>query len=405
MKRMLLAAVAAAALLAPLAAGAQTKEVKIGVIAPLSGPWARAGELVRKGVELAAEDVNKAGGIKSLGGAQLKLVIADAGDNAEKAKNAAQRLLAQEADLAGGTGAWLSSFTLAITEVTERAELPWLTLSYSDQITNRGFRYVFQTSPTADQQAQKALPTILELAQATTGKKPTTVAIVMDNTASSVSFAKPMREGGLEKAGIKIVVDETFTPPLSDATPLVQKVRTARPDFLFLLPTAVADDKALIEKLSEMGLSRARLPVVGNGAHMGSPELLRAAGKDIMEGVLVTLANWGAKGQEKLIADFKQRTGEPWLTQDSLSPYGQIMIFKEALEKAASTDRKKVAEAIRAMDTTEGPAQYFPGRRIKFDEKGRRVDAPLVIVQWRNGEPITVFPPDLASGAPVWTKQ
>ncbi len=405
MKRMLLAAVAAAALLAPLAAGAQTKEVKIGVIAPLSGPWARAGDLVRKGVELAAEDGNKAGGIKSLGGAQLKLVIADAGDTAEKAKNAAQRLLAQEADLAGGTGAWLSSFTLAITEVTERAELPWLTLSYSDQITNRGFRYVFQTSPTGDQQAQLALPTILELAQSATGKKPTTVAIVMDNTASSVSFAKPMREGGLEKAGIKIVVDETFTPPLSDATPLVQKVRTARPDFLFLLPTAVADDKALIEKLSEMGLSRARLPVVGNGAHMGSPELLRAAGKDIMEGVLVTLANWGAKGQEKLIADFKQRTGEPWLTQDSLSPYGQIMIFKEALEKAASTDRKKVAEAIRAMDTTEGPAQYFPGRRIKFDEKGRRVDAPLVIVQWRNGEPITVFPPELASGAPVWTKQ
>jgi branched-chain amino acid transport system substrate-binding protein len=403
---MLLAAAAAAALLAPIEAPAQTKEVKIGVIAPLSGPWARAGELVRKGVELAAEDVNKSGGIKALGGAQLTLVIADAGENAEKAKNAAQRLLAQEPDLVGGTGAWLSSFTLAVTEVTERAELPWLTLSYSDQITARGFRYVFQTSPTGDQQAQKALPTILELAQSATGKKPGSVAIVQDNTASSVSFVKPMVEGGgLEKAGIKVLVHETFTPPLSDATPLVQKVRTARPEFLFLLPTAVADDKILIEKLSEMGLSRTRLPVVGNGAHMGSPELLRAAGKDIMEGVLVTLANWGAKGQEKLIADFKQRTGEPWLTQDSLSPYGHIMIFKEAMEKAASADPKKVAEAIRAMDTREGPAQYFPGRRVKFDEKGRRVDAPLMIVQWRNGEPIAVFPPDIAAAAPVWTKE
>ena len=405
MKRMGTAAAILAALLLPGEAPAQTKEVKIAVIAPLSGPWARAGELVKKGVELAAEDVNKAGGIKSLGGAQVKLIIADAGDTAEKAKNTAQRLLAQDPDLVGGTGAWLSSFTLAITEVTERAELPWVTLSYSDQITNRGFKYVFQTSPTGDDQAQKALPTILELAQSATGKKPATAAIVMDNTASSVSFAKPMREGGLEKAGIKVVVDETFTPPLSDATPLVQKVRTARPDFLFLLPTAVADDKILIEKLSEMGLGRGRLPVVGNGAHMGSPELLRAAGKDIMEGVLVTLANWGTKGQEKLIDDFKKRTGEPWLTQDSLSPYGHIWIFKEALEKAASTDRKKVAEAIRAMDTREGPAQYFPGRRIKFDEKGRRVDAPLVIVQWRGGEPITVFPPDIASAAPVWTKQ
>ena len=51
---------------------------------------------------------------------------------------AAQRLVAQEPDVVGGTGAWLSSFTLAITEVTERAKLPWLTLSYSDVITERG---------------------------------------------------------------------------------------------------------------------------------------------------------------------------------------------------------------------------------------------------------------------------
>jgi branched-chain amino acid transport system substrate-binding protein len=402
-KGLLLAAAVAA--MWPALAPAQTKEVKIAVIAPLSGPWARAGELVRKGVELAAEDVNKAGGIKSLGGAQLKLVIADAGDSVEKAKNAAQRLLAQEPDLAGGTGAWLSSFTLAITELTERAELPWLTLSYSDLITSRGFKYVFQTSPTGDEQAQKALPTILELAQATTGKKPATAAIVMDNTASSVSFAKPMREGGLEKAGIKVVVDETFTPPLSDATPLIQKVRSARPDFLFLLPTSVADDNLLVQKLSEMGLSRSRLPVVANGAHMGSPELLRAAGADVMDGVMVTLANWGSKGQETLIEDFKKRANEPWLTQDSLSPYGHIRILAEALEKAASPDRKKVAEAIRQMDTREGPAQYFPGKRVKFDEKGRRVDAPLVIVQWQKGEPVTVFPPDLAFAKPIWTKQ
>jgi len=396
---------AAMAALFPGLAGAETKEVKIAVIVPLSGPWARAGELVRKGVELAADDVNKAGGIKSLGGAPLKLVIADAGDTVEKAKNAAQRLLAQEPDLAGGTGAWLSSFTLAITELTERAELPWLTLSYSDVITSRGFKYVFQTSPTGDEQAQKALPTILELAQATTGKKPASAGIVMDNTAASVSFAKPMREGGLEKAGIKLLVDETFTPPLSDATPLVQKVRSARPEFLFLLPTAVADDGLLVQKLSEMGLSRSRLPVVSNGAHMGSPELLRIAGPDVMEGVLVTLANWGSKGQEKLIEDYKKRANEPWLSQDSLSPYGHIRIFAEALEKAGSADRKKVAEAIRQMDTRDGPAQYFPGKRVKFDEKGRRVDAPLVIIQWQKGEPITVFPPDLAFAKPVWTKQ
>ena len=100
------------------------KEVKVALIAPISGPWARQGELMLKGAEMAVDDINRPGGIKALGGAKLKLVVIDAGDSIEKAKNAAQRMVAQETDLVGCTGAWLSSFTLAVTEVTERAELP-----------------------------------------------------------------------------------------------------------------------------------------------------------------------------------------------------------------------------------------------------------------------------------------
>jgi len=102
-------------------AAAQTKEVKIGLIAPMSGPWARQGDLMLKGANLAVEDINKQGGIKSLGGATVKLLVFDAGDSVEKAKNAAQRMIAQEPDLVGATGSWLSSFTLGVTEVTERA--------------------------------------------------------------------------------------------------------------------------------------------------------------------------------------------------------------------------------------------------------------------------------------------
>ena len=79
---------------------------------------------MRKGAEMAIEDINAQGGIKALGGAKLKLVVLDSGDNIEKAKNAAQRMVAQETDLVGCTGAWFSSFTLAVTEVTERADLP-----------------------------------------------------------------------------------------------------------------------------------------------------------------------------------------------------------------------------------------------------------------------------------------
>jgi branched-chain amino acid transport system substrate-binding protein len=102
----------------------QPKTVKIAVIVPLSGAWARQGQLVKMGAETAVAEINAAGGIKALGGAKLELVVLDAGDSAEKAKNAAQRLVAQNPDVVGGMGSWLSTFTLAVTEVTERAELP-----------------------------------------------------------------------------------------------------------------------------------------------------------------------------------------------------------------------------------------------------------------------------------------
>ena len=98
---------------------AQAKEVKVGLIAPLSGPWARQGDLMLKGAQMAIDDINNGGGITSMGGAKLRLVTADAGDSTEKAKNAAQRFVASEPDMVGATGAWLSSFTLAVTEVTD----------------------------------------------------------------------------------------------------------------------------------------------------------------------------------------------------------------------------------------------------------------------------------------------
>jgi branched-chain amino acid transport system substrate-binding protein len=398
--RLLTAAVMLAAML-PLPAGAQGKEVKVALIAPFSGPWARQGDLMLKGAQMAVDDINAQGGIKALGGAKMKIVVIDAGDSIEKAKNAAQRMVAQETDVVGCTGAWLSSFTLAVTEVTERAELPCVTLSYSDQITARGFRYIFQTSPPGGEQARQALPTILKLAEAA-GRLPKTVAIVQDNTAASVSFAKPMREGGLADAGVKIVVDETFTPPLSDASALVQKVRSARPDMLFMLPTALPDDKLLIEKLNEFGLGRGKVPVVSNGSHIVAPELLATLGKEMLEGVMTVVANARIKGQDALLAEYKKRTGEPFMTQETVSTYGDMWIFKEALERAKVADRKKVAEAIRAMDVTDGPARYYPGGRVKFDDKGRRVGAELLIVQWQNGVPETVFPLSAAVAKAVW---
>ncbi|OYW17125.1 MAG: hypothetical protein B7Z52_07265 [Burkholderiales bacterium 12-64-5] len=192
-KRAFAAAIALSAFMAAAEVHAQGKEVEVGLIAPMSGPYARQGQVMKMAADMAIETINRQGGIKSLGGAQLRLSVFDAGDSVERAKNAAQRMVAESPNLVVATGAYLSSFTLAVTEVTERAQLPVVTFSYSDLITSRGFKYVFQTSATGVQQAENSLPALLELAEKASGQRPKTIGIVMDNTAASVSFVKPMR--------------------------------------------------------------------------------------------------------------------------------------------------------------------------------------------------------------------
>ena len=404
-KRKLGLVLAMAALAAMFDASAQTREVEVGLIAPMSGPWARQGQVMKIAADMAIETINQQGGIKSLGGAKLKLSVFDAGDTVEKAKNAAQRMVADSPNLVVATGAYLSSFTLAVTEVTERAQLPVVTFSYSDLITSRGFKYVFQTSATGVQQAEGSLPALLDMAEKASGQRPKTIGIVMDNTAASVAFVKPMRDHQFAKLGLSLVVDETFTPPLANATPLIQKVRSARPDILLLLPTAIPDAKLLLEKMNEFGLGRGKLPTISNGAAILDPDLRNNMNIEQLEGVMAVVANWTTGTQKDFVAEVKKKTGEPWPTQHFVTTYGDMLIFKAALEAAGKADREAVAKALHAMNLTGGAASFFPGDgKLKFDDNGHRENASLLIVQWQKGVPITVYPAKDALSPPIWPK-
>jgi branched-chain amino acid transport system substrate-binding protein len=395
---------AGAAALAGKAHAQNPTEVKIAMLVPLSGPWARSGLLEQMGARMAIDDVNAAGGIQALGGAKLRLMEFDAGDSAEKAKDAAQRMISQEPDLAGGFGCWHSGFTLAATEVTERAELPWLTLSYSDLITGRGFKFVFQSSPTAISQAEELLPIIVDLATRASGTRPTKVAVVGSNNPAVTSFLKPIREHVLKDLNLTLVADEIFTAPLADATSIVQKLRSGKPDFVLVQSDNVGDDKLLLEKFAEFGLSAKKMPLVGGGGHWCVPELIKLTAPENLEGLIVGLADWPGKAAADIDKRFVKRTGEPWFGHDSIFAYAHVMILKEAIERGKSADRRKVAEILRTIDITSGPATLFPDGRLAYDEKGRRKGAKICIVQYRNGKPVPVYPDSIATGEAFWPK-
>ena len=377
-RRTMLAATAAT-LTVPRAYAQSPAEVKVGLLVPLSGLYARPGAVMKMGGEMAVDHINKAGGVKALGGAKLKLVVLDCGDTVEKAKNAAQRMVAQETDLVVASAAYLSSFTLAVTEVTERAQLPVLTLSYSDLITDRGFKYVFQTSATAASQARQSLPLLMKLAQSASGKLPKTVAIITDNTGSSIASAKAMREGLLKENGLELVMDETFTPPLSDATPLVQKVRAVKPDLLFFLPTVISDGKLVLEKMNEFGLSQGRVPTISFGIAIAEPDILQTINPALLQGVITCVGSWATKGHEELIAELKTRYNEPWMTQNAISTYGDMWLIKDALEKAGKADgRGRGGAAHHGWRAIEILSRRHPQIRRQGPPRRRRNDRGAV---------------------------
>src|SRR5512139_2652273 len=123
---------------------AADKVVKIGNIEPLSGPSASVGQQGKCARDLAVEEINAAGGIKSLGGAKIEMVYADSESKPEKGVAEAERLINTE-KVNVLTGCWNSSVTYPTTAVAERYGIPFIVpVSVADKITEQGFKTVFR---------------------------------------------------------------------------------------------------------------------------------------------------------------------------------------------------------------------------------------------------------------------
>jgi len=145
------------------------------------------------------------------------------------------------------------------------------------------------------------------------------------------------------------------------------------------------------------------VPTIGFGVAMFQADMLQTMSPDLLQGLIAAVGSWGAKGHEQIAAEIKKRNNEPWADQNLISTYADYIVIRDALEIAGKADREAVATALHTVDG--GPSKYYPGGRIQFDEKGRRVDAGLTVIQWQSGVPVTIYPPELAVAAPFWPKR
>ncbi|QIL74397.1 ABC transporter substrate-binding protein (plasmid) [Diaphorobacter sp. HDW4B] len=362
-------------------------EVNIGVILPLSGANAQFGINSRQGLELVADEINAAGGIASLGGAKIKLVVADATSQPTTAATVAQRLITSNR-CSAIIGAYASSLTLAVSEVTERRGIPLLTMSFSDVLTERNFKNIFQVVSKGSVlgQAQYDYAAAV-VAGADKIKK---IAILYEDTAYGSSQAVGVRNAA-KKAGAEIVLDEAYPLGITDVTPLISKLRNSDAQLVF--PISYLNDSLLIIRV--MRQQKLTMPVVGGAAGYVIPDFAKALGPHAQAVLSIAPANYDQKPD--YTERYRKRFGT-FMPHEALEHAVCLGVLAQALQTAATDKPEDISKALRGPRFDKGWAGVMSGGGVQFDANGLNTLAQPVMVQWQNNELVSVWPKELAKG-------
>ncbi|WP_199523099.1 ABC transporter substrate-binding protein [Pararhodobacter sp. CCB-MM2] len=394
-RRQALIAGSAAALAAPLYARssfAQSNVINVGVIQPLSGANAQFGINSRNGIQLVADEINANGGIAALGGAQINLVISDATSNPTQAATVAQRMMSQD-NVVAVLGAFASSLTLAISEVTERRRVPLLTMSFADQVTGRGFRNIFQVVSKASALGGATVTHTRDLARAN-GTEISRIAIMYEDTAYGTAQANGLRNSAAAN-GIEVVMDEAYPLGITDVSPLINQLRRTEAQVVF--PVSYLNDSLLIiRNMRQQGITT---PTVGGAAGYIIPDFRNGLG-DLSENVLSISP--AAYDQAPDYTDrFRDRFGY-FMVHEAQEHAACMGVLASALEIAGEANPQAIREVLASTTFDQGWATVMSGGRIAFDETGLNIHAVPMMVQWRGDELVTVAPSEYAKAEAVW---
>jgi branched-chain amino acid transport system substrate-binding protein len=359
--------------------------VNIGGLYPSTGSMAQIGQACVVAAKLAVEMVNNAGGIKSLGGAKLNLILSDVQSDTTVTRTETDRLISGN-KLSAVHGCYASALTLIASEVCERAKVAIITGSSSDQL-NKGRHYTFTPFARASQFAKAQL----QMAKLV-GDKPR-AAVIFENTAFGTSTSNGLKELAPGE-GVEIVMFEPYSAGFTDAGPLINKVKASGANALFSV-SYLNDLILIVRTVKQVGLDVA---INGGSGGFVVPDFYKNVGK-LAEGLL-GVAHWNHdvnEAAQKVNAEYKKRTGE-FIFEYAGGLVAQTYMLADALERAASADPQKVRDELAKLDVSSGYAAMAPGGKVKFGPDGKNVHGHPVGVQWQNGDLVSVFPKEDARG-------
>ena len=376
MERLAFASVTAALFLC-LGFAAMAAPIKVGVVLPLTGSEAAFGEIERNSFKMAVDEINAKGGVK---GNKIELLFEDDTGKPEVGRSAVEKLISRD-KVTVITGGYSSSCTIAATAVAQQFKVPFLvTTGSADEITEKGYEYVFRINPPASEYPAAVTTFLTEVA------KPRTAVILYENTSFGQSSSKSF-EKILESIKVKLLLKEGYNANSVDFKPLLTRVKSLNPDLVYMV-SYVMDAALLMRQSKELDINPSLF--VGGGAGFTLPEFYGNAknAADYVYSATLWTDSVPYKGAEdyfkKYKATFKETT-----EYHGAEAYASLYVVADALKRAKSTAAKDIRDALAATDmmTAFGPVKF-----VSYGKKTQQNKLPTFMVQWQKGVLQTVWP-------------
>ena len=386
------------------------KEVLIGAAYPLTGPLAVSGKDSVAALHLAADLVNnrhdvdlplaRGEGLPNLGGAKVRIVVANHQSNTAIVLGEVERLITQE-KVHALTGAFESSMTAVASQVAERFGIPMLTgESSSPTLTARGFKWYFRTGP-HDVMFTEAMFKFIRDVEKKFNVKMRTAALLWENTLFGTDSAKVERNL-LQQAGIRIVEDLSYKANATSLTSEIQRLKAADPDILF--PTSYANDAILMLRTARELDYNPKLVLAQDSGHTMAAFLdtVKAEADGISsrnvwaDDLVSKFPQVGYLGEL-----YKKHSGGRVLTEIPIRSMVGALVLADGINRAGSVEPERIRQALKETDI---PARMvpMPWRGIKFDETQQNHLVEAIITQIQGGRHWTVWPFELAAKEAIY---
>ncbi|AWU95731.1 ABC transporter substrate-binding protein [Azospirillum ramasamyi] len=349
---------------APSVLRAQTPVVKVGILQPVTGALAHDGDLGRLGAEMAIKEINAAGGIKSLGGAKIEMVFGDARSTPEAGTQEVERMQAE--GVSAIVGGFASPICLAASQAAARYDLPYLVdVGVSDQIMSRGLANTFRFSPGFGKVTTVALDNLTAINEMA-GKPAKTVVLVHEDGLFGSGLAK-LLQTELPKRGFEVLETIAHPTPARDMSNVALRIRSLNPDLV--IPSNYYGEFVLLARTMQQQRIKPKgiYAILGGAASNGRfvKEFPQAAQN------VIDCNHWHDPKNPKALALRKavEEQGKSFAYNVPLN-YSNLLLLADAIERAASTDRRKIIEALNASSFAGHIMPYGPTKFVNGQNEG-----------------------------------